>query len=529
MRKVQLALVVAFSLLLLCGLNAFAANTYYIDCAGGSDSNNGTSSGTPWLHHPYMVGWTGSYSHAAGDQFYFKGGVTCPYTYFPLTVGAGGSSSAGYDYYGPDPSQTWHIGASWARPIWNLSGYTLSNGNQVFLVNGQDYVWADNFDVQGMASNDDNVTQHNTVFQVGYNGLHTKITNNYFHAWNVTSSTVDDIAFIYGNDSGDQSNVIIDSNYCNGADATPPSTSAGAGSTECIRYVAGGTITNNVMLNESNGIVFGGTPAGTSLVFTGNDCSKIWLSYWSSNHENCFEWQGGGTNNIIASNKVHDSQYGEAFFTEVGSSTSTDWIFNNICWNTTVTCYEFDAEFGSNPGYTAYLINNTFFGGSGYCAETSNRGVTIGTISVINNHCITTSGTDASSWCFSVGGQCDNVTNFTKTTNVAMTTSAATSQGYTSSEAFAYSPVLASNSTVGAGTNETSLVAGSATALAADTTYGCSVNAGNQLVCPARNTNARPGSGAWDAGAYQFVAIAPPPALGMFAWDWDEDVYEFGR
>ena len=36
MRKVQLALVVAFSLLLLCGLNAFAANTYYIDCAGGS-------------------------------------------------------------------------------------------------------------------------------------------------------------------------------------------------------------------------------------------------------------------------------------------------------------------------------------------------------------------------------------------------------------------------------------------------------------------------------------------------------------
>ena len=34
-------------------------------------------------------------------------------------------------------------------------------------------------------------------------------------------------------------------------------------------------------------------------------------------------------------------------------------------------------------------------------------------------------------------------------------------------------------------------------------------------------------------GALQFngsgPTVTPAPALGMFAWDWDEDVYEFGR
>jgi hypothetical protein len=52
------------------------AATYYIDYVSGLDSNNGTTTSTPWKHAPGMVGFAGSYSHSAGDVFVFKGGVT---------------------------------------------------------------------------------------------------------------------------------------------------------------------------------------------------------------------------------------------------------------------------------------------------------------------------------------------------------------------------------------------------------------------------------------------------------------------
>ena len=84
------------------------AATYYIDYASGADGNNGAAKATPLKHHPYMTGWTGSYSHSAGDRFIFKGGVTWPNACFPLTVQAGGASGTP-DYYGVDA--TWYTGS----------------------------------------------------------------------------------------------------------------------------------------------------------------------------------------------------------------------------------------------------------------------------------------------------------------------------------------------------------------------------------------------------------------------------------
>ncbi len=54
------------------------AATYYIDYVNGLDSNNGTTTSTPWKFAPEMPGFTGTYSHSAGDVFVFKGGVTWP-------------------------------------------------------------------------------------------------------------------------------------------------------------------------------------------------------------------------------------------------------------------------------------------------------------------------------------------------------------------------------------------------------------------------------------------------------------------
>jgi hypothetical protein len=85
------------NLLLVLGLflllSALKAGTYYIDWVGGSDANNGTSAATPWKRAPGMPSFAGSgYSHAAGDVFYFKFGVTWPTAAFPWVIANSGSA-----------------------------------------------------------------------------------------------------------------------------------------------------------------------------------------------------------------------------------------------------------------------------------------------------------------------------------------------------------------------------------------------------------------------------------------------------
>jgi hypothetical protein len=70
-----LLLVGSFALLLVATPAKASAATYYIDYSAGSDVNNGTSKTTPWQHAPGMTGFSGRYTHQAGDHFIFKGGV----------------------------------------------------------------------------------------------------------------------------------------------------------------------------------------------------------------------------------------------------------------------------------------------------------------------------------------------------------------------------------------------------------------------------------------------------------------------
>jgi hypothetical protein len=117
-------------------------------------------------------------------------------------------------------------------------------------------------------------------------------------------------------------------------------------------------------------------------------------------------------------------------------------------------------------------------------------------LDIENNHCISDQGVIT----LGITGN-----TYTNVTNVLMSTATAATQGYTSSETYAYSPTSATNGTVGAGTNLTSLVSASTAALDKDTAY-----------VGMRSTNFRPSSGAWDAGAYEYSssgttgAPAPP-------------------
>lgn len=82
----------------LCGCLASAsahATTYYVDYAGGLDTNDGLSMNTPWKRSPGMSGAVGVAAATAlmpGDLVYFKAGVTWPAAALPLAPAQSGTA-----------------------------------------------------------------------------------------------------------------------------------------------------------------------------------------------------------------------------------------------------------------------------------------------------------------------------------------------------------------------------------------------------------------------------------------------------
>jgi hypothetical protein len=112
------------------------ATTYYVDFVGGNDSNNGTSTSTPWKHCPgdsAATGTANSTAPAAGDKIAFKGGVT--YGPGAISVKSSGNSGGYITYDG------------------NLAGW--GNGlraimqNSQFLMNLKNYIKVQNFEFSG--------------------------------------------------------------------------------------------------------------------------------------------------------------------------------------------------------------------------------------------------------------------------------------------------------------------------------------------------------------------------------------------
>jgi hypothetical protein len=100
--------------------------TYYIDYEAADDSANGTTVSTPWKRCPGMVGFAGSYSHANGDKFVFKGGVTWPYISGEtiLTIANSGVDGTEDIYTGGQAEETPYG-----------SGYPMFDGGNVAALN----------------------------------------------------------------------------------------------------------------------------------------------------------------------------------------------------------------------------------------------------------------------------------------------------------------------------------------------------------------------------------------------------------
>lgn len=114
--------------------------TYYIDFAGGSNSNAGTSTGAPWKHCPGDANATGtpaSTTLSAGDTVAFKGGVV----YLgQLVVSVSGSSGNLITFDGG--------GASWGAGRAVIDAEYALNGECIHLAVDVDYVTVTGFELR---------------------------------------------------------------------------------------------------------------------------------------------------------------------------------------------------------------------------------------------------------------------------------------------------------------------------------------------------------------------------------------------
>lgn len=188
-----LAVLAAWTGVLVAAAPAASAAVFYVDFAGGSDSQSGQSPDTPWKHHPYMRGWTGVYRHNVGDRFIFKGGVTWDATCWTMNVQAGGSSG-NPDYYGVD--QTWYAGASWSRPVFDGQWNPLPGSGFMVLLNAS-YLTIDDIEFKNLMASSSNRGGAAFIADSGQNYI--TITNCYLHGWNIVRWS---ISFISRSSSG---------------------------------------------------------------------------------------------------------------------------------------------------------------------------------------------------------------------------------------------------------------------------------------------------------------------------------------
>jgi hypothetical protein len=524
-------------------LSSLGVTSCYFIAANGSDANNGTSEGTPWLHAPGMPNCTNncaSITPTAGQGFIFRGGDTwhegnssaSPYTGGEWSINSTNGSATNPIYFGVD--QSWYSGSSWARPVitgdnplcgpslpsgcsTSTSGgytqyyvsscpYQVGTGNTLVYV-GVNYQILDNFELTGLcsiASSSNSSSAADT--HVAYGGpTYTFFYNLYIHGWSHTQFTCNaptscgfNIFAFKGGGGGDFDTLAY--NVIDGSDSD--ASSAGQNyqgwwnaSHMVIRYTAQGIVTNNHLFHDN--LVEYQYENGHANVYESIGEPAANGAYYNNIFRHLSQGQIGGAGTV-----------GVWLFPTVGY---TDYFFNNIIYdinNTSMFDIGQNAN-GGNQGTIVFFNNiaednlgNGLFGCNSSFAHpfSANNNFYVAEISLVGIY----------------GGSGSNCTPGSN--DLVITHSTATTDGYTASQTYAYSPTSATSPTVGAGVNETtnycaalstaassdSTLSDAAAACTTDTRYACTYNTGNHMVnCPARTAVARPSSGAWDVGAYQ--------------------------
>lgn len=514
----------------LMSAGAASATTYYI-AANGSDTNSGTSKSSPWLHAPGMSGCSGTCSSAApkpGDSFILRGGDTWHYSSVagspvgtPWTWSASGSStSCNLDarlgavvktsciYIGTD--HTWYVGPSYARPILNFdnplsTSYVSScaynqNGQNLIRISAN-YVIFDDFEILGFCWN----SSGGVVFSTASTGV--EMSNMYFHGWTTVSGETDGFYMMEGS-LALTSFQLCDHNVFDGTDATegnlPLNATGFAIDQNCTE------IADNVFHHLSNGVI-----SNMQLVHD-NLFENLYEPNDTGTHGNIVEWDNPRYSSPVLlafyNNIMHDTNEGEGV--NVAMITSNALFFNNVSWlyretsshtngSQGANCYQLSLQ-AAGPSEVNFF-NNTSDAPCTYTGQTTGY-----TSAFQNNHMIGYS--SLSNFISYYGSGSGVVTD--NGSEIFQSESAASTQGY--GPANAYAPTSNTNATVGQGANLTPLCISIGVA---SLTAACEGSAPTIAEVPGEGGyvvsvipgNVRPSSGAWDAGAYEFSAVASGP------------------
>ena len=458
------------------GTYSCTGRSFYVDYAGGTDANGGTSESAPWKRAPGMVGFTGSYSAQPHDCFYFKGGVVWPRSAFPFKPVRGGDAS-GNTYFGADPS--WFTGAAWSRPTFDLAGTNIAGGRDIVVdLMAADHTTFDNVAIVNFAaSNWTSGYGTCAVFEIQgdqYVTLdHVSVTNFVIDYPSDENGCPLVQAATYAPYGG--SSVVQNSTFAGGPGAL-------GGGLLCVGNV------KNTVIHDTTGMIF---PCGHGEI-SGNllyNCGAPFPSGVSGEHADAIQVDAADGTFLIHDNVIHDtgsdSRGNECESMLIGNAGETDYVWNNVLYNVHGNAIALVQN--ATVGKGAYIWNNSVTGGqdgAGYCVRAGHGG-TWPVLAIQNNYCVTTAGRADDP---SLAASSKTVDH-----NVTQTPAAAGAAGFSASSSYAYSPPSATSATVGAGGNLTSTCTGPLAGLCTDTSY-----AGG------RPATARPASGAWDAGAYTY-------------------------
>jgi hypothetical protein len=333
-------------------LNISWGATYYIDFASGNDSADGRTKETPWKRHPYMVGWSGSYTHVAGDRFLFKGGTTWPYSCFPLTLAAGGSATAGNDYYGVD--KEWFSGPLWSRPAFD-GGYAVAY--IFFLGPRRSYVTIDNLELRYI--NAGNPLGPGLIY--GTSPTHLLITNSYLHGWRTSAATDDAhgaIMLFYGT-RDPRDNVIVE--YCeieNSENSGPNQNGVAIRQVREVRHCIIRDVSSAVLFtaNFHDNIMYNvGYPK------EGPRSNQTFDPAYHTNTVYMAAFEG----TLCFNNILYDCPSGSGYFYPNPAGGQTMRIFNNVVYgemttNGAVLIDTYNGGVVSGGNGIVHIVNNTF-------------------------------------------------------------------------------------------------------------------------------------------------------------------------
>lgn len=511
-----------------------------------------------------------------GDTWHFGNSSASPYTggaldMYSLNWGNNatclgfGLTTSGCIYYGVDA--TWYnsssCGASWCRPIFTGDNPTSTSlvasckyqipatakyvGDNVMISQSPNSI-IDNFELTGVCSADLNVTSgtNDTYIAVLTSGIAgtgmSIVSNTYIHGWTATTTA--------GTGSNNQPGTLIGGGFnglqgfdhlvIDGLDSNPGSFAWGTFPSfyhmrdSIVRYTNQGVgqwchdIHDNILEHFYNHNPGAGSHTN---ILECNDDSAGTAPNQPQNTPNVFY------NNIVRHDDAGFGPAGQVHLWFCPEGVPEYW-FNNIVYD---VYNENVWDYAGPPIYTCtgtggqYMFNNTLVDVTQPCyVQNVNHGGQY--LTVLNEHWINAPLDSGTTSC----------TGRTDASNVAMSDAKATSQGYTTGSGGGSgapnncandatkpcTPTAAGNGTVGVGGNHqaycTALAAYSsepaigteaATACKYGTTDGCTYNTSNHtMVCPGQTPVARPASGAWDAGAYEYAVGDPPdPPSNMHA------------